>query len=180
DRYQVVPTFSRGTIWQFHKNASAMKHLMARDFEDLLQCAMPVFEGLLPLSHNKIVLDLIFDLTVWYAYAKLWLHTNDILNFFNLETTALSQSVHKFQQKTCAGYTTTELPQEHAAHSRRAAATTAKQGQDVPVLHSGPKTKELNLCTYKYHTLGNYPDTIQCYGTTDSYSTQQVSLLKLG
>jgi hypothetical protein len=36
-RYRQVPTFGRGTIRQFHKNASAMKRLAAHDFKDLLQ-----------------------------------------------------------------------------------------------------------------------------------------------
>ena len=37
DRYRKVATFGRGTIRRFHKNASAMKRLAARDYEDLLQ-----------------------------------------------------------------------------------------------------------------------------------------------
>ena len=36
-RYRQVPTFGRGTIRWFTNNASAMKRLAARDFEDLLQ-----------------------------------------------------------------------------------------------------------------------------------------------
>jgi hypothetical protein len=36
-RYRQVPTFGRGTIRRFSSNASAMKRLAARDFEDLLQ-----------------------------------------------------------------------------------------------------------------------------------------------
>ena len=32
-----MPTFGRDTIRKFHSNASAMKKLAARDFEDLLQ-----------------------------------------------------------------------------------------------------------------------------------------------
>jgi hypothetical protein len=36
-RYHRVPTFGRGTIRLFHKNASAMKKLAACDYEDLLQ-----------------------------------------------------------------------------------------------------------------------------------------------
>ncbi|KAG8220326.1 hypothetical protein J3R82DRAFT_3536 [Butyriboletus roseoflavus] len=34
------------------------------------------------------------------------------------------------------------------------------------------KLKHLNLTTYKYHVLADYPDTIRRYGTTDSYTTQ--------
>ncbi|KIK75878.1 hypothetical protein PAXRUDRAFT_18604 [Paxillus rubicundulus Ve08.2h10] len=151
-RYRKVSTFGRGTIRRFHKNASAMKRLAARDFEDLLQCALPVFEGLLPAPHNKIVLDLLFDFATWHAYAKLRLHTEDTLAFFDKATITL------------------KLPQEHAVRGRRKAALAAKQGRAVPV--SQPKHKTLNLTTYKYHALADYPSTIRQYGTTDSYSTQ--------
>lgn len=40
DRYRKVPPFGRGTIRRFHTNASAMKKLAARDFEDLLQVSL--------------------------------------------------------------------------------------------------------------------------------------------
>jgi hypothetical protein len=36
-RYRQIPTFGGDTIRRFSKNASAMKKLAARDFEDLLQ-----------------------------------------------------------------------------------------------------------------------------------------------
>lgn len=36
-RYRQVPTFGRDTIRRFSKNASDMKRIAARDFEDLLQ-----------------------------------------------------------------------------------------------------------------------------------------------
>ena len=36
-RYREIPTFGAGTIRRFASNASAMKKLGARDFEDLLQ-----------------------------------------------------------------------------------------------------------------------------------------------
>jgi hypothetical protein len=39
-RYRNVPTFGRGTIRRFHTNASAMKKLAGRDFEDLLQVSL--------------------------------------------------------------------------------------------------------------------------------------------
>ena len=37
ERFRAVPTFGRSTIRQFTENASAMKKLAARDYEDLLQ-----------------------------------------------------------------------------------------------------------------------------------------------
>ncbi|KAG6380707.1 hypothetical protein JVT61DRAFT_5085 [Boletus reticuloceps] len=170
-RYRRVPTFGRGTIRRFHKNASAMSRLASRDFEDLLQCAMPVFEGLLPCEHNDIVLDLLFDLATWHAFAKLRLHTDQTLEFFDAATIYLGRSVRKFERTTCAYYHTTELPQEHAARGRRTAALAAKQGHKISSASSA-KVKRLNLSTYKFHALGHYPDTIRRYGTTDNYNTQ--------
>ncbi|KAG1872303.1 hypothetical protein DFJ58DRAFT_635155, partial [Suillus subalutaceus] len=40
NRYKATPTFGRGTIRKFNSNVSAMKHLAARDFEDLLQVSV--------------------------------------------------------------------------------------------------------------------------------------------
>ena len=37
------------------------------------------------------------------------------------------------------------------------------------------KVRYLNLKTYKLHALGNYAQTIRCFGPTDGYSTQPVS-----
>ena len=37
ERYRAVPTFGRSTIRRFTENASAMKKLAARNYEDLLQ-----------------------------------------------------------------------------------------------------------------------------------------------
>ena len=99
-----------------------------------------------------------------------------MLATFNAVTRYLGDAVCKFQHTTCMMYHTTELPQEHAAHGRHTAALAAKQGLGIPMCHdSDPKVKSLNLSTYKYHTLGDYPNTICHYGTTDSYNTQIVS-----
>ena len=35
------------------------------------QCAIPVFEGLLPNEHNELVLDLLFELGTWQMLANL-------------------------------------------------------------------------------------------------------------
>ncbi|KAH7920816.1 hypothetical protein BV22DRAFT_1020578, partial [Leucogyrophana mollusca] len=43
-RYRKVPTFGRGTIRRFHKNAASMSKLAARDFEDLLQVSLCLFD----------------------------------------------------------------------------------------------------------------------------------------
>ncbi|KAG2065227.1 hypothetical protein BDR04DRAFT_1130454 [Suillus decipiens] len=149
-----MPTFGRGTICRFHTNASAMKKLAACDFEDLLQCVIPVFEGLLPNEHNGIVLNMLFDLAAWHGYAKLCMHTDDTLDFFDTATIALGNH-----------YYTTELPHEHAPQ-------VPTKGKE----RAGPKFKSLNLSTYKFHTLGDYANMIRRAGTTDNYSTQSGEL----
>jgi hypothetical protein len=124
---------------------------------------------------------MLFDLAAWHGYAKLRMHTDDTLDFFDTATIVLGQSVRKFAKTTCNYYHTTELPHEYAARGRREAALAAKQPQ-VPTKgkeRAGPKFKPLNLSTYKFHALGDYADTIRRTGTTDNYSTQPVSIFLL-
>jgi hypothetical protein len=42
---------------------------------------------------------------------------------------------------------------------------------------TGRRFKKFNLNTYKHHALGDYVETIRRFGTTDSYSTEPVSIL---
>ncbi|KIK19797.1 hypothetical protein PISMIDRAFT_106967, partial [Pisolithus microcarpus 441] len=74
-----VPTFGQDTIQRFSKNCSEMKRMTAHDSEDLLQCAFPVFEGLLPEPHNSSVLELLCTLCHWHGFAKLHMHTDETL-----------------------------------------------------------------------------------------------------
>ena len=46
-------------------------------------------------------------------------------------------------------------------------------GSNLPT-RSGRCRKKLNINTYKFHSYGNYPNTIREYGTTDSYSMESV------
>lgn len=48
--YRSVPTFGKATIRKFSSNASSMKKLAARDFEDLLQVGNLGFPCL-PITH---------------------------------------------------------------------------------------------------------------------------------
>jgi hypothetical protein len=127
-------------------------------------------------TYDKIILDLLFDLATWHAYAKLRLHTEDTLAFFDSATVVLGETARKFSRTVCSHYHTTELPQEHAARGRREAALASKQPQAAQGRSAGVKHKSLNLQTYKYHALGDYPNTIRRMGTTDNYSTQPVSI----
>ena len=87
--FRLVLTFGRDTIQKFSTNVSDLSKLAARDFEDILQasfylknilvqslksdqCAIPVFNGLLPELHNAIVLNLLFKLATWCYGTRSW------------------------------------------------------------------------------------------------------------
>jgi len=142
---------------------------------------MPVFEGLLPRRHNEIVLDLLFELAVWHAHAKFRIHTDETLDLFQTSTMTLTVAMRRFLKVTCTAYVTQELPKETAARGRRTAALSAKNSArtDKKGATSGSKRKTLNLATYKYHALSDYPETIRRFGTTDNYNTQIVGVFSM-
>jgi hypothetical protein len=138
---------------------------------------MPVFEDLLPSPHNNIILDLLFELALWHGLTKLRLHMEHTLDLFRASTKSLAATMCRFLKVTCKYYNTQELPKETAAHGRRTATLAAKGSS-----HTGRakntrarKRKKLNLATYKYHVLADYPETIRRFGTMDNYNTQVVS-----
>ncbi|KAH7919882.1 hypothetical protein BV22DRAFT_1022211, partial [Leucogyrophana mollusca] len=186
-RYRDVPTFGKSTIRRFARNSSEMKKLAARDFEDLLQCAIPVFEGLLPKKHSDVVIELLFVFAHWHALAKLRMHTDSTLDLLDGVTTALGANLRNFQKNVCSAFNTRELKREADARARRAVNKRNDRpekpkpppaGADQPgppppqSTPSTRKPKTLNLQTYKLHSLGDYADCIRRYGTTDSYSTE--------
>ncbi|KAI0245401.1 hypothetical protein BJV78DRAFT_1138891 [Lactifluus subvellereus] len=135
-RYRLTPTFGRDTIRRFNNNISLMKQLAAHDYEDILQCAIPAFDGLLPEEDNEIVLDLLFLMATFHVYAKLRLHTESTVQSFELVTTALCQALRRFRDVTCARYQTRELPQETAARARREAAEAHREAAGPSLSHS--------------------------------------------
>jgi hypothetical protein len=54
---------------------------------------------------------------------------------------------------------------------------TTKQGNNKSSCGRMPKT--FNLQTYKVHVLGDYVEAIKTFGTTDSYSTEVVSIISV-
>lgn len=89
ERFRRVPTFGRDNIRRFVGNMADMKKLGARDLEDLTQCSIPVFEGLLPEPFNSTLMDLLWDLATWHALAKLRMHTSSTIVHLERVTTAL-------------------------------------------------------------------------------------------
>lgn len=97
------------------------------------------------------------------------MHTDPTLDILSHVTTSLGNSFRLFVGKTCAAFQTRELERERVARQRR-------QEKSAVQKASSQKPKQLNLKTYKYHSLGDYVETIRRFGTTDSYSTQPVSI----
>ncbi len=168
-----------------------MKKLAARDWEDMLQVAIPVFDGLVDEPYNGIILDMLYVLASWHALAKLRMHTDTTLSVFEKTTADLGTIVRGFAAKVCTAFVTRELPREEAARGRRTAAkatqsnkgkgrgqnqqSQAESAEDGSSGKSGPNIKKFSLVTYKWHALGDYVKMVRGFATTDSYSTQTVS-----
>ncbi|KAG2336702.1 hypothetical protein BDR05DRAFT_896368 [Suillus weaverae] len=151
-RYRQVPTFSRGTIRKFSENASGMKKLTARDFEDLLQVCFLI---------------------------ALRLHTDTTLSFLDTSTTRIGKILRRFSRET-ETFDTRDLPSEEAARGHRQARKVA-QSLPHSQAHENPakqqpqrpsKHRKFNMRTYKLHALGDYVNTIRRFGTTDNFTTQ--------
>lgn len=133
--------------------------MAARDFENLLQvrvkcylgsrpklivqCAIPVFDGLLPEPHNRSVMELLFVLAHWHALAKLRMHNDLTLAVMEQATISLGKMLRAFSQKTCSAFATKELNREYNSRIRRegkkqasairsTTSTSSSTGQAVP------------------------------------------------
>ncbi|CAE6398632.1 unnamed protein product [Rhizoctonia solani] len=189
-RFRKVPTFA-SAIRLFAHDVADMGRIAARDFEDILQCCMPVFEGLLPEKCDRAAQDLLFVFAHWHGMAKLRLHTDDSLKTFRVLTSKLGTKLRDFARLT-HDMDIRETPKEYARRrkqyegaralsmTKRAQVGTSMQrkagsrtgvSSDIGLL-DGLRLCVLNLNTYKFHALGDYPYTIENFGTTDSYSTQ--------
>ncbi|KAG2336376.1 hypothetical protein BDR05DRAFT_896796 [Suillus weaverae] len=120
-RFCQVPPYANGVICKFTNNTLEMKRLTARDFEDILQCTMLVFEGLFLEDHNKVVQSLLYRFAQWHALANLRMHSESTLSALDKTFKHLSGQLHKFRDFTCVAFTTLESPKEKAAHEHKAA-----------------------------------------------------------
>ena len=132
--YRMIPTFGGDTIRKFASNTSEMKRMAARDFEDILQvslhqnllspllrgnqCAIPVFDVLLPELHNKNVLMLLFTCAYWHALAKLHMHTDEMLSLLDTITKQLGKHLCHFQRGSCTAFDMKELKREADSRQR--------------------------------------------------------------
>ncbi|CAE6402750.1 unnamed protein product [Rhizoctonia solani] len=181
-RFRSVSTFG-STIRMFLDDVASMGRLAARDFEDILQCCLPVFEGLLPSECNALVQRLLFTFAQWHGLAKLRRHTTETLKIMKKLTTKLGSELRNFAEVT-QNMNVCKTPDEYTRRKKRQAAAQAPRSTQPATSKS--KSKALvpletadgrhicffNINTYKVHVIGDYVDTIAEFGTTDSYSTQ--------
>ena len=131
---------------------------------------MPAFEGLLnDQKADGIIQDMLFELSMFYMFAKLAMHTDTTLVAFEAAVTRLGKAMRDFVFKVCPNYDTCELPRETESRKRRR--QTSKPNSKV-------KRKNFNLNTYKYHRLADYPRVIREIGTLDGPSTMTVRAMR--
>lgn len=166
-----------------------MKRKTARDFEDVLQvcftlasfprrirrgliltsqCAIPAFDSLLPAEDSSCLLKLLYICAEWHALAKLRMHNDYTLALLEYTTTLLGAQIRTFHKETCSTYNTYETAKEARAREKKGAKGVAGKG--------AKKKAGFDVYTIKFHFLGDYASTIRQFGTTDSYSTETVSL----
>ncbi|KAG8741331.1 hypothetical protein FRC10_002993 [Ceratobasidium sp. 414] len=174
-RFRLVPTFCNSTIRKFSEDVASMKRLAARDFEDILQCCISVFKGLLPDTIDAQAQQLLFTFAYWHALAKLRQHTDTTLHKLKLVTSKLGDAMRTFKNST-VDLEVLETPHEFSARQRRAAAQAQQRSSSASQVQISRKRCELNLNTFKFHSLGDYAPTISQLGTTDSFSTQTIEL----
>lgn len=73
-----------------------------------------------------MVLNLLFTLCTWHAYAKLRLHTASTLEGLKSTTKLLGKTLRDWIKKSCSAFSTKELPRESVARGRRNTAAAAK------------------------------------------------------
>jgi len=169
--------------------------MAARDFEDLLQVCSYTFRPFipshnvaiisvasrylmaLPEPHNGAIQHLLFLCAHWHGLAKLRMHSDLTLDIMDEVTASLGKAFRHFDTKVCSAYGTKELPKETEARRRRRHA--ADPTGNAKTTDGGPLKKTFNLQTYKYHSLGDYSRTIRRLGTTDSYSTSTVRIVRV-
>ena len=137
------------------------------------QVMIPAYEGLLPLPHNRTVLELLFELANTHALAKLRLHTEVTVDLLEVSTDHMYHAMDKFARTTCPAYDVYERADEVEARMRRQRA----KNPNAPVNGAHKKIEFNTNKTFKYHAVGHYPDYIRSHGPLDNYSTQTVSTL---
>ncbi|KAG8723471.1 hypothetical protein FRC09_003185 [Ceratobasidium sp. 395] len=174
-RVRSIPNFPPTAIRHFPTDISEMRHLAAHDYEDLLQCSIPCFEGIFSGQHDTDVRVIIFTMAQWHALGKLRMHTSSTIKSLDDHTTVLGRRMRRFQKSTAAAFKTVETNQEFQARQRRheRAALAAGSTSVAPLER---KVKTLSLNTFKFHSQGDYSSAVVRLGATDNWTTQNTEL----
>jgi hypothetical protein len=121
-------------------------------------------------------MKLLYRTVEWHALGKLRLHTDATLEHMESLTKEFGYLMRQFRDLTCSHFQTVELPRELAARNRQLQCIQARtfNTHDPSTSLSSRKQKTLNLFMPKFHSLGDYVQTIRMFGSTDSFSTQLV------
>ncbi|TEB31005.1 hypothetical protein FA13DRAFT_1629839, partial [Coprinellus micaceus] len=157
-------------------NVSQLNRRAARDYEDILQCAIPTFNGLFPDSSlDDIVTRLLYINARWHGFAKLRMHTDATLILFEQMTAQLGDKRAKVQAN--AGAPSPPPPTQSTFRIVQPAPQPEEPALSTSVANdsrsgNARRPKKLNISTVKFHTLGHYPSNIRSFGPTDIYSTE--------
>jgi hypothetical protein len=116
------------------------------------QCAIPVFDGLLPEPHNHRVLELLFVMAHWHSLAKFRLHTDITLAAMDSITSLLGNKLRLFQSKTCSAFSTRELNRERDARVRRQNPKAKTNDRRSATLQNPPVQKSTGASTARTST----------------------------
>lgn len=166
-----VPAF-KDRIRKHNENITEMKQMTASDYEDILQCALPLFEGLLPDEHDKKVLNVLYLLASFYTSSKLHMHTDRTVSDNRNLISLLGEAIRQFKKYTCAEHEA-EVPPNEGRRVRRK----ARQMGGATIIRKTVMQYSFNMNTSKMHSLGDYPYHIINFGSLNSYTTEVVCAL---
>lgn len=145
--------------------------------------------------HTDVTLDLFDDLTrlLGEAFRNFSDHTCTEFHTVELRRETAARKRREAKRNAALASTNTgPIPEATEKSTRPASKKTSSRSKSGSKFndssshadHAGqesspadePLPKQYNYRTPKHHFLGDYPNTIRRYGTTDSYSTESVSI----
>ncbi|TFK16733.1 hypothetical protein FA15DRAFT_761328 [Coprinopsis marcescibilis] len=159
--FRQIPTFGVDTICKFAENTSEMKKLAARDFKDILQCCIAVFEDLLSeQDDNKQVLTLLYKTAEYHTYAKMHLHTESTLRDLEAVTSEFGRQIHQFREEQQISTAPQSYHRKHFAVFELSSNATRENQEPLSLLKGS------------FHSLRDYALFIRLFGGSDSISMQ--------
>jgi hypothetical protein len=107
------------------------------------------------------------------------MHTDDTLKILDQVTVRIGAEFRAFADKTCPVFDTRELKREAAARRRRQLKKAEAQPElkeHRPTANTSTTRKQFRIRSSKHHSLGDFGAMIRQFGTSDSFSTEPVSI----